>query len=324
MPKPHFIQAVKSMLRDGRTWTAEEMAARIECNEKTVRRCIEHLRDVQNWPIESSKSGFILREPSSAETRMTSPQEVAALAMAHEALRKLGSSELASRIRGELMSICRHSGDLGDIRWKDLGTAVNERTSSGEAGVNHAVFGELTLAILQHQPAEIHYRKLEEEEPFTVRVFPHRWICRDQCWYLIATDLEREGQRFYALPRISTVAILPRPKDFQEPVCDDRHEHAFGIWVSGDKDAPLMDVCVELTGYWARIASERQWHPSQRLETLAPDRVRVHFRLNELVEVKSWTLKFGGAAKVIAPDELRELVMEELDEMRRNYGPTTP
>jgi len=35
--------------------------------------------------------------------------------------------------------------------------------------------------------------------------------------------------------------------------------------------------------------------------------------------VKSWTLKFGGAAKVIAPEALRELVLEELDEMRRNY-----
>jgi predicted DNA-binding transcriptional regulator YafY len=56
------------------------------------------------------------------------------------------------------------------------------------------------------------------------------------------------------------------------------------------------------------------------IETLAPDCVRVHFRLNELVEVKIWTLKFGGAAKVIAPDELRELVMEEVDEMQRNYG----
>lgn len=307
------------MLRDGGNWTAGDMAARIECNEKTVRRCVDHLRDVENWPIESSKSGFILREPSIAETRITSPQEVAALAMAYESLRKLGSSELASRIRGELMSICRHSGDLGDVRWKDLGMAVNERASSGEAIVDEAVFGELTLAILQHQPAEIYYRRLEEEDAFSVRVFPHRWICRDQCWYLIASDLERGGQKFYALPRISHVSVLLRPKDFCEPECDNRHEHAFGIWAPWDKDAPLIDVCVELTGYWARIAGERQWHPSQRLETLAPDRVRVHFKLNEIVEVKSWTLKFGGAAKVIAPDELRELVLEELDEMRRNY-----
>lgn len=319
MPKIHFIQAVKSIIRDGREWTAETMAARMECSERTVRRCVDHLRDVENWPIHSGKSGFILREPSIAETRITSPQEVAALAMAHEALRKLGSSELASRIRGELMSICRHSGDLGDVRWKDLGMAIHERKSSGEATVNHAVFGELTLAVLKRHPAEICYRRLEEENGFAVRVFPHRWICRDQCWYLIATDLERGGQRFYALPRISSITVLPRPKDFQEPECDDRHEHAFGIWAPWDKDAPLIDVCVELTGYWARIACERQWHPSQRLEILTPDRVRVNFQLNELVEVKSWTLKFGGAAKVIAPKELRELVMAELDEMQRNY-----
>jgi len=60
-------------------------------------------------------------------------------------------------------------------------------------------------------------------------------------------------------------------------------------------------------------------HPSQRLEELAPDRVRVHFRLSELVEVKSWVLSFGGAATVIAPDALRELVREEADQMKRNY-----
>ncbi len=307
------------MLRDGREWTAAEMATRIECNERTVRRCVDHLRDLENWPIESGKAGFVLREPSCAETRITSPQEVAALAMAHEALRKLGSSELASRIRGELMSICRHSQDLGNVRWQDLGAAVNERTASGEAVVNHEIFGELTLAILQRQPAEIQYRRLEEDEGFSVRVFPHQWIRRDQCWYLVASDLERSGQRLYALPRIFDVDVLPRQKDFHEPECDERHEHAFGVWVPWGKNAPLIDVCVELTGYWARIARERCWHPSQRLEDLAPDQVRVHFRVNELVELKSWTLKFGGAAKVIAPDDLRELVLEELDEMRRNY-----
>lgn len=319
MPKHHFIQAVKAMLRDGRNCTAASMADRMECCERTVRRCVDHLRDTENWPIDSGKAGFILREPSIAETRITQPQEIAAFAMAHEALRKLGSSELATRIRSELMNICRHSGDLGDVRWSDLGSAVNMRSSSGETAVNQTIFGNLTLAILQHQPAIIDYRRLEEEKGFVVQVFPHRWIFRDQCWYLIATDLERGGQKFYALPRISAVTVQPRSKDFQEPECDDRHEHAFGIWAPWDKDARLMDVCVELTGYWSRIARERQWHPSQRLETLAPDRVRVHFRLNELVEVKTWTLKFGGAAKVIAPAELRDLVMEELDEMRQNY-----
>lgn len=321
MPKLSMVHAVKLMLRDGRERKAEEMAAELECNERTIRRCIDYLRDTERWPIESGKSGFWLREPSLAEARLTSPHEVAAMAMVDETLRRLGASELATRIRREILSLCRHSDDLGDVRWQDLENAVNERSATGEARINQAVFGELTLAILQRQPAEIRYRRLEEDRAFTVKIFPHRWICRDQCWYLIASDLERGSQRAYALPRLSQVSVLARPKDFQEPKCDDRHEHAFGIWAPWNPDAPLIEVCVELTGYWARIAHERQWHPSQRLEVFSPDRVRVHFRVNELVEVKSWTLRFGGAATVIEPVELRELVFEELAQIRRNYSP---
>ena len=85
-------------------------------------------------------------------------------------------------------------------------------------------------------------------------------------------------------------------------------------------DGSLHEVCVELTGYWARIARERCWHPSQRLNELAADRVRVRFRLSELVEVKSWVLAFGGAAWVIAPEELRGMVREEVEMMMRNCG----
>ena len=56
------------------------------------------------------------------------------------------------------------------------------------------------------------------------------------------------------------------------------------------------------------------------MEDLSPDQVRVHFRLSELVEVKSWVLGFGGAATVIAPEELRDLVREEVEQMQVNCG----
>ncbi len=104
MPKPHHVQFVKSAFRERGMWTAGVLAARMECSERTVRRCVEHLRDCEKWPIESGKAGYFLREPSLAETRITAPQEVAALAMAHEALRLLGVSKLALEIRGELAS----------------------------------------------------------------------------------------------------------------------------------------------------------------------------------------------------------------------------
>lgn len=318
MPKPHYIQFVKSVFREKFAWTAGELAERMECNEKTVRRCMEHLRDTEKWPIESGKAGFVLREPSMAETRITAPQEVAAMAMVHEALRLLGESKLVLEIRGELAKVCRRSEVLDGIQWDALGAALQQRALAGEDSLNYAIHGKLTLAILKEQVVKIRYRKLEADHEFTRQVFPQRLICRDQCWYLVAWDMKAEDQRTYALPRISDVVPQSKPKGFSPPAFEDRYQHAFGIWTPYDSDGSLYEVCVALTGYWARIARERCWHPSQRLEELSPELVRVHFKLSELVEVKSWVLGFGGAAKVIAPEALRELVRDEVKQMQRN------
>lgn len=319
MPKASYIQFVKSAFREKGAWTAATLAERMECSERTVRRCMDHLRDQEKWPIEAGKAGYFLREPSLAETRITAPQEIAALAMVHEALRLLGVSKLALEVRGELAKACRQSEALGGISWDDLGKVIEQRAPSGDGSLNYAIHGKLTLAILQQQVLEIRYRKLEGDHDFSRRIFPQRLICRDQCWYLIAWDLKAEDQRTYALPRISQVTMQAVPEDFVIPEFEDRYQHAFGIWTPYENDGAMHDVCVELSGYWSRIARERCWHPSQRLEELAPDRVRVNFRLSELVEVKTWVLGFGGAATVIGPEELRELVCDEVEEMKQNY-----
>jgi predicted DNA-binding transcriptional regulator YafY len=319
MAKADSIHLLKSLFRERARWKAHELADRMECDERTVRRYIRHLTDTERWPIDGGKNGYALREPSRAETKLVGPAEVAALVMAHEALRALGSSELAGKLREELMRLCRGSRDLGNTGWQNLGAAIHHEAARGDAVMDADLYGRITLAMLQRQVLDIRYRRMEHKEPFTVRIFPHKWISRDQCWYLIAEDLERGGQRAYALPRVSGAAAVARPAGFVEPVFVDHYEHAFGIWTPFDPDAPLHDVCVELTDYWAGIARERSWHPSQRLEEISEWKVRVHFRVNELVEVKSWVLKFGGAATVIAPPALRGMVLEEIGGMKGNY-----
>jgi len=320
MAKAAVISLLKSLFRERPCWKARELAERMECNERTVRRAIGHLTIEENWPIEPGTHGYRLREPSRAETRLVGADEVAALAMIHESLRQLGSSELAGRVQEELMHLCRRSRDLGNTGWQNLGDAIHHETPGGRATMDPDLYGRITLAMLERQILVLHYRRMEERRPYSVRIFPHRWISRDQCWYLIAHDLERGGQKSYAMPRIVGMKVAARPAGFVEPVFEDRYQDAFGIWTPYEPDGTLHDVCLELEGYWAGIARERTWHHSQRLEEVSTGRVRVHFRVNELVEVKSWALKFGGAATVIAPAELRELVLAELRQMNNNYA----
>lgn len=319
MSKSHRLNLVKSAFRERGRWKSVELAQRLECSEKSIQRYVNELRDHERWPIESGKNGYFLREPSLAEARITAPQEVAALAMAHEALRLLGDSKLVLEIRNELARLCRRTEALSGTGWDDLGEVIEQRPHPGLGSLNCAIHGKLTLAILHEQIVNIRYRKLEDDHEFTRRIFPMRLICRDQCWYLVAWDLKVEDQRTYALPRISEVNVQPTPEGFVVPEFEDRYQHAFGIWTPYSSDGSLYQVCVELSGYWARLAQERCWHPSQRLEDLAPDRVRVHLEVCDLVEVKSWVLSFGSAATVITPTELRELVCEELTQLRSTY-----
>jgi len=322
MPKPKNLQDVRDFLSAGKPLTARQMAEKMECNERTVRRCVEHLMNHEKWPVEAGSYGYRMRVPERGERRINGPEEIAALAQAHAALQRLGSSEVADKVRDELAKLCRRSVHFKEAGWEPLDGAILEEPAGGESGARQRVFGKLTLLIVQKRLAKLRYRRLEEEQGYEVTVFPHKWIFRDQCWYLVAEDLERGGQKSYAFPRIAAVETALTPDDFQVPLFVDHYAHAFGIWLPADPDAPLHEVCVELHGYWARIARERVWHPSQRVESLAPDHVRVHFRLNELVEVKSWVLKLGGAAKAIAPAELQRLVRDELAEMNRRYART--
>jgi predicted DNA-binding transcriptional regulator YafY len=319
MPLAHHIKTIRAAFLERPKWTSAQLAVLMECSERTVRRCVDHLRDEGKWPIDSGKAGYTLREPSMGETRITSHQEIAAMAMAVEALRQLGGTRLAAQINSELAKLCRRTDAFQDIRWEELSGLVVPRESHAESPPDMAIHGKLTLAILQQNVAAIHYRRLEEVQGYARKVFPQRLICRDGCWYLIAWDLEADGQRTYALPRISTVEIHPLPDGFVPPPFDNRQQHAFGIWTPYEEDAVLQEVVVEIHGYWARLARERRWHPSQRLEDLAPDLVRVRFRLNELVEVKTWVLGLGEAATVIAPPELIEMVTGEIHQMRANY-----
>jgi predicted DNA-binding transcriptional regulator YafY len=293
MPLPRFLQQVRSLLRDGKVRTAAGMAAELECSERTIRRCADYLRNEEGWPLEAGKHGYVLREPTVAESQVTSHSDIAALAMAYVTLRGIGEIDLGIRIRAEIARACRHADDLGGVRWETLDQFVEHRGATGDAAGDLRIHGHLTLAILNRQIIRIRYRRIEDEDSFTVEVYPHRLINRDQCWYLIAADFDLGGQKAYAAPRISEVHPVPSRPGFLVPEFVDHYAHAFGIWTPFEPDGTLHEVSVELQGYWARVALERRWHPSQTLEILAPDRVRVNFRVNELVEVKSWVLRLG-------------------------------
>jgi proteasome accessory factor B len=183
------------------------------------------------------------------------------------------------------------------------------------------LFGKLAEAVMQSQEVEFSYRKMGSDESEKRKIQPYHLGEVDQCWYLIGFDCDRKGLRTYALPRIKALKVrddrFKTPKDFDGAAYLGT---SFGIWIDPERPDFRQEVKIELSGYAARIAQERRWHPSQQITPLndKATRVVVRFEVGRLEELVRWTLSWGSQAKVIEPKELKDRVKSEAVKIQRN------
>lgn len=135
--------------------------------------------------------------------------------------------------------------------------------------------------------------------------------------YVIGYSHEHKQIRTFKLDRITSVSQTGRqfePDDVDALAA--KLSRGWGV-VFGDDE---YEVIVEFAPEVAERIAETHWHPSQRLTQLANGGVRLELRLPSFLEFVPWVRSWGPAAKVVAPDELREEVAESLRTAAAQYG----
>ncbi len=108
------------------------------------------------------------------------------------------------------------------------------------------------------------------------------------------------------------------PADFR---LDDEIQSGFDIY-SADVRDPYR-VVVEFSKDRASYARVREWHRSQTIDSQPDGSVRMSFPCTNLAPVVSWVLEWGPHARAIAPAELVDAVVSELDAARALYRSRT-
>lgn len=83
------------------------------------------------------------------------------------------------------------------------------------------------------------------------------------------------------------------------------------------------EVVVEFSAVKAHLVSSREWHPTQRVVPLAEGRVQIALVAPSLAPIVSWVLEWGPHARALAPKTLVQLVTQEMDLARAQYGDCT-
>lgn len=310
------IYEIHSAILNGRYPNCSKLAEQIGVQPKTIQRDITFMRDELRLPLvydEVLHGYFYEKDVSEFPVFQTSVEELAGLFLARNALESVRGTPLAALLQTAFAKLTRGMLENVEFSWKDLDDAFT-RKAVEQRPRDVKRFGDLAKAVVEQLVTTFYYRKLGAEKAELRKVHPLHLGEVEGGWYLIAMDLDRNSLRTFALPRMSRLKVssvrFDRPPDFH----GSKHlKQSFGIWHVAD-DTTRHLVRVELRNYAARLAEERQWHPSQEVHALNArgTRVEVRFEVGRLEEVLRWVLSFGSQARVLGPPELVRMVREEI------------
>ena len=317
-PLARMLQ-IHEALRSGRLVNCSKLAGTLEVSRKTIVRDIAFMRDQLDLPIEFDPriNAYQYTAPVDAfPTVNVTEGELLALLVAQRALEQYRGTPFHRQLSiafGKLSSSLRDrisfspADEMTTVSFKNIGLGKTDLK----------VFNHLSAAVLHQQEVSFAYKKPGAKQGAPRRVRPYHLANRENLWYLIGFDIEREALRTFALPRIAEVVVantkFERPAEFSPAKF---FASALGV-LGGAGD---WRVVIRFNAVAAGRVREREWHESQEMRELDDSGLELTLRLGALEEVEQWILGWGAQAEVISPPELRTKMQETIKKLATMYS----
>ena len=288
----------------------------LECSRATVSRVIEDLRNY-GAPIEYLREENGYRYTPGVAFELPgiwfNASELYALLAAQKLL-----AEAEPGLLDETLEPLRHKID-GILEAEHLGGGELPkrvrilRMAGRGAG---PCFNAAAAALMQRKRVKIEYHGRTSGEVTHREISPQRLVHYRDNWYLDAWCHLRKGLRSFALEQIKQAKLSTRSAlNIPEPKLDEHFAAAYGIFAG----PPTHTAVLRFTPERARWVAAEQWHPQQTGRFLEDGRYELQVPYSDPRELIMDILKFGADVEVVAPDELRASVAEELAAASRQY-----
>lgn len=306
-------------LRRGALTNCTKLASKLEVSRKTIVRDIAFMRDRLDLPIEYDAliQAYRYTHPvNSFPTVQVTEGELMALLVARRAVEQYKGTPFHKQLELAFDKLTNGLKDRISFSPAEELQAVSFK-NAGLGKTDLVAFNALSTAVLRQVEVEFEYRKPGARARETRRVQPYHLSHRENLWYLVAMDTERQAMRTFAVPRMNRVKVstrrFARPENFSP---EQFFANALGV-MGGSGD---YLVRIRFDSEAADRVRERVWHESQQLKELSDGGVEVAMRLGALPEVERWVLGWGKLAEVIAPTELRDRVGSAARALVSRYG----
>ncbi|MFD5146176.1 helix-turn-helix transcriptional regulator [Streptomyces sp. NPDC058401] len=311
-----------SLLQAHREWTGADLAGRLGVTPRTVRRDVDRLREL-GYPVNASPGtggGYQLGAGAELPPLLLDDDEAVAVAVGlrtaagngvegigEASVRALAKLEqvLPSRLRARVSALNRFT--------------VPMLRGAGAATIDPSVLTELAGVCRDAERLRFGYR--DHGGSVTRRtVEPHRLVCSERRWYLVAWDLDREDWRTFRVDRIE-----PRPPH-------------------GPRFTPRPPPAEDLAAYVSRGISQRVYAARAVVRLRVPEEEAARIvgpadGTLEPLDERSCILRTGAVSldvlvihlmmigcefEVVEPAELTDRIRAARDRLGRSLEPREP
>ena len=320
MDRTERLYKIDLLLNEQPGISFDSLMERLEVSRATLKRDLAYMKDRLNAPIVHDR--FLGGYRFDKETKHVGDQyELPGLWFSAEEIHALLTMQhlLANLDTGGLLG--PHIKPLLSRLTALLGTAENPAEeiqkrifvqNVGTREFHLDYFQAVGSATLRRKRLIIDYFAKGKGEDSQREVSPQRLVYYRNNWYLDAWCHLREDVRAFALDSIRRAEILEkRAKDVSERSLNQVLGSGYGIF-SGSE---VHWATLRFTPERARWVANERWHTQQESKMLKDGSYELRIPYTKDPELLMDILKYGADCQVIAPKELRDRVVNEIEKM---------
>ncbi|WP_210493718.1 WYL domain-containing protein [Patulibacter sp. SYSU D01012] len=195
-----------SLLQTHRFWPGGELSGRLGVSPRTLRRDVERLREL-GYPVAATRGaagGYRLEAGADLPPLLLDDDEAVAIAVG---LRSAAGGAVAGMEETSVRALAKLEGLLPTRlrrRVHALGAYTVPLMRTQGVRVDADTLTTIAAACRDDERLRLRYRRRDGEERDRT-VEPHRLVCVERYWYLVAWDLHREDWRTFRVDRMGDV-----------------------------------------------------------------------------------------------------------------------
>ncbi len=289
---------------------AEDLAATFEVHKRSIYRDIQALLEAGVPIISEPGKGYTIMAGYFLPPVRFSPDEAIILLLGCDVM----AQNFDHQYRAAAQSASSKISAVIPLPLRDDVTSLQQSIRFIETGtvISEALI-QIRRAILAHQTVRFEYqsRKATDTSPTQRQLDPYGLVHWGHNWYMVGFDHTRRDIRIFRLERIEHLEITGHR--FVRPA-------HFKLGERPDDDTP-RNVTVRLLfspeiARWVKEERPFYWVSDET----TPDGLLMELAVRQPEDVLQWVLGWGSRVRVLAPESLRQRVIEEARRVWESYS----